>query len=140
MKLEIKHLAPYLPYGLKFKSLITHEIDELKMVNLKKGFYGGNQDYIVEEEEGIICHSIKEIKPILRPLSDLTKEIEIDGVKFVPVFHTKELKEDFILSGDESYFYNCMDLYEDFQKLFTWHFDVFGLIPAGLAIDINTIE
>lgn len=26
------------------------------------------------------------------------------------------------------------------QKLFEWHFDVFGLIDAGLAIDINTLN
>ena len=26
------------------------------------------------------------------------------------------------------------------QKLFEWHFDVFGLIEAGLAIDINTLN
>lgn len=26
------------------------------------------------------------------------------------------------------------------QKLFEWHFDVFGLIEKGLAVDINTIE
>jgi hypothetical protein len=30
--------------------------------------------------------------------------------------------------------------YEDIVKLFEWHFDVFGLIDAGLAIDINTLD
>ena len=29
---------------------------------------------------------------------------------------------------------------DQWQKLFEWHFDVFGLIDAGLAIDINTLE
>ena len=28
----------------------------------------------------------------------------------------------------------------DFEKLLEWHFDVFGLIDAGLAIDINTLK
>ena len=29
--------------------------------------------------------------------------------------------------------------YETIEKLFEWHFDVFGLIEKGLAIDINTL-
>jgi hypothetical protein len=28
---------------------------------------------------------IEKIKPILRPLSDLTKEIEVNGEKFIPI-------------------------------------------------------
>ena len=31
-------------------------------------------------------------------------------------------------------------MYIEVVKLFEWHFDVFGLIPEGLAIDINTLE
>ena len=27
-----------------------------------------------------------------------------------------------------------------FEKLFEWHFDVFGLIDKGVAIDVNTID
>jgi hypothetical protein len=30
--------------------------------------------------------------------------------------------------------------YENWQLLFKWHFDVFGLIEKGLAIDINTLS
>jgi hypothetical protein len=26
------------------------------------------------------------------------------------------------------------------EKLLEWHFDIYGLIEAGLAIDINTLE
>ena len=28
----------------------------------------------------------------------------------------------------------------DYEKLFEWHFDIFGLIEKGLAIDINTLS
>jgi hypothetical protein len=31
------------------------------------------------------------------------------------------------------------DLFPIMQKLLEWHFDIFGLIKEGLAIDINTI-
>ena len=27
-----------------------------------------------------------------------------------------------------------------YQKLCEWHFDIFGLIDAGLAVDINTVK
>ena len=31
-------------------------------------------------------------------------------------------------------------LYSLFELLFKWHFDVFGLIPRGLAIDKSTVK
>jgi hypothetical protein len=33
-----------------------------------------------------------------------------------------------------------LNKHQDVQKLFEWHFDVFGLISKGLAIDINTLK
>lgn len=40
--------------------------------------------------------------------------------------------------------YNCESrqiyAYDMFKKLFEWHFDIFGLIEAGLAIDINELN
>lgn len=127
-QLTIKHLAAYLPYGLK-------AVNE-------------NRNFTVEikglQTDNDVIHSlgkspIKFIKPILRNLSDLTKEIEVNGEKFTPnhdsdfkYFITHEL-DDFIQSIPNSLNYNQM------QKLFEWHFDIFGLIENGLAIDINTI-
>ena len=35
--------------------------------------------------------------------------------------------------------YACVEQMQLFQRLFEWHFDIYGLIPAGLAIDINTL-
>jgi len=34
----------------------------------------------------------------------------------------------------------CLDKFELFQKLFEWHFDVFGLIEKGLAIEKSATE
>lgn len=39
--------------------------------------------------------------------------------------------------------YRCSNgdgTYSDMEKLFENHFDVFGLIEKGLAIDLNTIK
>jgi len=33
-----------------------------------------------------------------------------------------------------------MKLIEAYSLLFKWHFDVFGLIKKGLAVDINTLK
>ena len=106
MKLELKHLAPYLPYGLDmlyesiFEEKPFNSIDKLETHNIGMCLVGG-------------------FKPILRPLSDLTKW-GIDDL-----FKIKDYKE---------------MTYEDVRWMFELHFDVFGLIEKGLAIDINTLE
>ena len=97
-----------------------------------------------------------EFKPLLYPLEYLTKEIEVNGERFVPL---SILEKNFRpLSRDLSiYLFNgricidietedysqTIDLFDGFliiQQLFKWHFDVFGLIEAGLAVDINSIK
>ncbi len=153
MKLELKHLAPYLPYGLKAQAPKNGKII------LLKGMYGNTLDFL-DEEDGHYTYSLDYAKIILRPLSDLTKEIEHNGEKFVPVesidygpcvvlgrfeLETEggtinlfdddgkqiaQLGKDFIPFND----YNII------THLLEWHFDVFGLIEAGLAIDINTLK
>jgi hypothetical protein len=67
-QLTLEHLAPYLPYGLK----ILNGWGDIKKLNYS---------YLDDENNGFINH----VKPILRPLSDLTEEIEHNGVKFVPI-------------------------------------------------------
>ena len=73
MKLELKHLAPYLPYGLKMKLLNFPFDGHIRILELDCGhdfhFYLQN-NYV---------------RPFLRPLSDLTKEIEVNGERFVPI-------------------------------------------------------
>src|SRR5690606_37484510 len=84
-----------------------------------------------------------ERKLILRPLSDLTKEIEHNGWSFtfseVYLGNSKLAK---ILGVERSTFDNFLnDIdYSSIQLLFKHHFDVFGLIDKGLAIDINTLK
>lgn len=172
MKLELKHLAPYLPY-------------RLRMAGCESVMDGIILERFVRGEWDII--------PILRPLSDLTKEIEINGDRFVPM---RYLSEEYImkltdanglvLSAPKYPIFKCENqVYEDkihcfcewvepedeiirfeydnrfnrfakrsntrnrpvgvghqlemFQKLFQWHFDVFGLIENNLAININEL-
>jgi hypothetical protein len=165
-KLKKEHLEPYLLYGL---NCLNQHLPDTELV--------------VEELIGISNHitwsgifnamhgsnhiPICGIKPILRPLSDLTKEIEINGDNFIPLFHFAKMQiandelDRLYIETDNKTFFNCMyntggeddDLvvyfdsynilltpYERITELLKMHFDIFGLIDAGLAIDINTLK
>jgi len=159
MNLELKHIAPYLPYGLKGAEYENGELFVLAQIDLTKKY-----PIIWESNSRLnICRT--DCKPILRPLSDLTKEIEVDGEKFVPIMNLQKCESETIVSeyssdGDKTktltITYKLMgDTFTDFvinrnsieftdykyvSKLVEWHFDLFGLITQGLAIDINTLE
>ncbi|MCP4984868.1 MAG: hypothetical protein GY928_02025 [Colwellia sp.] len=117
-KLTIKHLAPYLPYGLKVN--IGKDLEKNSTLTC----------------ETILWYEMYAIKPILRPLSDLIntnyhfiydKETDIESIiKWV------ELDSDSRLTDKYSY--------EFWSMLFENHFDIFDLIENNLAIDINTIK
>ena len=95
------------------------------------------------------CHKkFESTFPILHPLSDLTKEIEHKGKKFVPVSKIiDDERRDYSLEHLLRMIIN-LNMYEliinlpywAIQKLVEWHFDIAGLIEKGEAIDINTIE
>ncbi|MEO6522227.1 MAG: hypothetical protein ABIN91_11155 [Mucilaginibacter sp.] len=139
MKLELKHLAPYLPYGLKFYRpyLIYSGGSEPQPDHDEWG-----EDEVTIENVKIVIESGMPI--ILRPLSDLIQTITHQGKSFVPINAVKGL------FGWDYLFYDVYKKKEEFNlnavkyaclsKLFEWHFDVFNLIEQGLAIDINTIQ
>ena len=97
-------------------------------------------------------------------MSDLTKEIEINGERFVPIVRLfnaenqnftfrfdvkgliKHMKRTILFATSEddgveeevgylSHNYKNM-FYSQFEKLIEWHFDVFGLIDQGLALPL----
>lgn len=126
MKLEMKHLAPYLPYELTcvdgggniFYAAHFTPNGQHRLVNIGELLF--NKSYIIKEPK---------YRLILRPLSDLKKS----GVDFGEYYNENitELNKEAIYGTCE---YNVM------QKLLENHFDVFGLIPNGLAVDVNDIE
>jgi hypothetical protein len=118
MKLELKHLAPYLPYELKYK--FNNTIYYYQHCSTREFDYENS-------------------RPILRPLSDLQKEIEVNGEKFVPQKKMPYLDFDWLITSVNPQEFVMKNNYEDILKLFEWHFDIFGLIKNGLAIDINTL-
>ena len=149
MKLELKHLAPYLPYGLNWFCLDIDSrefecLPTIKLLDLVDGtFEIGGMDVNINElpnPNGLT------IKPILRPLSDLLIKGELNpefntitSVHFNPDYNDDLVKtvEDFINYDNQLKLYFP---FEFWQLLFKHHFDVFGLIEKGLAIDINKLD
>jgi hypothetical protein len=175
-KLKIEYLAPYLPFKLMFQ-LFKHQLtygktDILPMNGLSLDCKGEvNIELLLPNDDIIFSNQIRPVKPLLRPLSDLTKEIEINGEKFVPLikmvakchcwmdYYEQGLGKcgEDITSTSSKKIYNVgygtmkihwkVDLsylpslrFDYMQELFKWHFDLFGLIEKGLAIDYNDIR
>ncbi len=165
MKIELKHLAPYLPYGLKvqYEGIINgKEISQYDKDFRKNN--PSNDDWLfdykpITEIKGLKIAEIKELKlykgywkiyagvyrgglksfyngigfkPLLRPLSGLYKT---DGFSLSKMI-THGYHNSFW--GKEKFSVNHL-YYHDLLILLEWHFDVYGLIEQGLAIDINTL-
>jgi len=157
MTLEKHHVAAYFPYGLEGyvmgETVEGTEYDENPIPKLftVHAIFQDNQ-------LSVICDGIKEIVelsdffPHLRPLSELTKdekfiqmideELICGAWKFVQDDWTTSIKTSdnrhtlLILQGEVAP--DC-DLFY-YQFMIENKYDVYGLIPAKLAYDINTVN
>lgn len=114
-KLELKHLAPYKPYELNYIYNGNIYRFNSSIGDLTIG-YDANQDS---------WHSLYNCKLILRPLRYLDIGV-LQGFNFLYAPSTT----------DDIGLYS----YEFMTYCFQNHFDVFGLIESGLAVDINTLN
>ena len=121
MKLELKHLAAYLPYRLKVK---TQKSKDYFVV----GVHENRIDLNHEKYLSCSIYLDNEILPILKPMSTLPNEI--DKISPTPNF----FNIDYLINTPLA----CS--YEVVEKLLELHYDVFGLIEAGLAVDINSLK
>ena len=138
--LSAVHLAPYLPYELRFSDgTILHSIDidnELMLLDTKTS--------------GISNHRIEwgKILPVLRPMTMLdgkTWNYENIPVNFLRALGITASEHGYSLREAEEMVYNrrfepFKIPYILFEQLLKFHFDVFGLIDKGLAMDINTLS
>ena len=149
MKLELKHIAPYLPYKLMF-------------LEVRRGMFSNSED--IAEQSPMNVGNINSLlngkvyrvisrKPILRPLSDLTDEILIiifNDVDLDVVRMRFGITINYKLMSDWFKEHISLRDYNDergltmsawmYNELLERHFDVFGLIENNLAIDINTLK
>ena len=138
-ELTLEHLSGYLPYGLK-----------AEMLDYKSDYVGRQYDVIIGVHqwskngdwclltEGGSKPSFNHIKPILRPLSDLTKEIEVGGNLIKPIDELSGALS--ALKNYELMIKHKLIMCNDMQILLKYHFDIHNLIEQGQAIDINTLN
>lgn len=147
MKLELKHLAPYLPYGLKYKGKYGG-VSTLRKLEYYRPYNKETDSY--SDEIGVDGYLIQYIKPILRPLSDLNKAKIFDNYGDEKLTAIEEFEGNWDLGALDwvllevskgNQVERLLELsYLVIEKLIEHHFDIFGLIEAGLAIDINTLK
>ena len=109
MNLELKHLAPYLPYGLKFSHSGNTNV-ELKELKYSKA----NEQWTAN---GFF---FSQIKPKLKPLTDLMKG-ETHFKKLLP--NSEDFTPTDVIEAVKN-----KEFYDWVQICIEWHFDVFGLI------------
>ena len=135
MKLELKHIAPYLPYGL----IVKHNDEDTLLTDLHvSGIINP-----VKYEAGITSViDVDEVKPILRPISSMTLEEirEMQGVVdneevYIAVSKSDIWFEENVLDPNDGHMeLYSTDLYNAYEWLFKHHFDIFGLIDKGLSV------
>ena len=127
MKLELKHLAGYLPYRLKIRYIERNETHDLEYHNIMS-----------------ICSEQNHLKPILRPLSEFGDSDDLRKVhKFIGLGNWCEVYDQYF----KVWFENPCSVdklilqapKEIFDYFLSKHFDVYNLIEKKLAIDINKI-
>ena len=122
----LKDLCARLPYGVKIS--VNNNTESLQGINVL--------DNIVEYGS-FLSSNIEEVKPYLFPLSSMTEEQEdewyevfVDPLSKKLDRHTRQ--EDLQLQADAQAF--------GIEYLLKNHFDIYGLIPMGLAIDATNLN
>ena len=138
MKLELKHLASYLPYGLNIKDVKHGSVFEalhfITTPHQDFSLFKGNLDQLIND---------KYLKPVLFPLSSLTKEITVNGETFVPIKKLFELHHCGIRLDERL---RCFSLnknkikYDDFNCAITDGVNMFGYSNYGGFQAIDTDE
>jgi hypothetical protein len=153
MEKLFKHIAPYYPYDVCIKSAYWNK------TGIATSLYKDLSDQI-----GFVCDDsterydiYKNCKLILRPISDITKEIEVNGEKFIPMerlsskLFYKESDNFDSLESCRLWIKNHLSelnstkgydnlIHWIFQDLIKWHFDLFGLLENGLAIEKEAVK
>jgi hypothetical protein len=148
-KLKLEHLVPYLPdlkivwdksgevYGICFESETNHDQMMYPLSTLIFSMQRGDKPL--------------GWKPILRPLSDLTKDIEHEGERFNPVdlISTEYYPIDYFEDTEHLDYLNSWVNskkrdhhilflpYGLINQLIQWKFDIHNLIEQGLAIPVT---
>ena len=129
-ELLIKDLCARLPYGVKC-SHKNEGIFSLTCIDLEYNYiYVKHGGFKIGEPE--INH--KHIKPYLFPMSSMTEEQKVEFEKM------SELDCEYITTQIKNDSPNWTSGLNRVNWLIKNHFDVYGLIPMGLAIDATNLN
>lgn len=134
MNLELKHLAPYLAYELTYQYKTKSDKEYIDTIVSLSGW---------PEKEINEQFSISEIKPLLLPLSELFTWKPGTEISYYSHIKNKtgiDLDVDFSMDMDDEHRYHSVglqDVLDAINMLFEYHFDIFKLIDAGLALNKN---
>jgi len=162
MYLELKHILPYIPFQLKAQDIRTKEIRTVTLLHFTYDLSTVGHNHLIYD--GLL---LSKHLPILRPLSDLLTNCDVEDnpfnsyikkeftyIEFLQVIYNEKIRfsDDsfsdlppfknslhFSLCDIFQYSLNFDEIFEIQDKLFRWHFDVFGLIEQGLAISIHDV-
>lgn len=169
-ELKLNHITPYLPYSVEVVEVVRNKVISdpfvVDMINFN-GCNIGGKDAALDSFESERAFSLYQVKPLLRPLSSITIEeayklgvlltseadmedieVGVGGIDVFGEYYTVVRYQDKV---DEEYSFMIqfspigvvgIDLipYKAYKWLFKNHFDVFGLIEKGLAIDKTTFK
>lgn len=162
MELSLNHITQYDVETLQLmykkesfdeekRRVITPTVGKIAYITI----YDDSPYFAFSGDAGL--HALTGVKPVLYPLDYLTKEIEHNGERFVPIDwfeigdednnieefdhgNIKLIKNLGWAALDSSGHDARMLPYAVVLKLFEWKFDMFHLIDQNLAIDINSLE
>ena len=133
-ELLLKDLCARLPYGVKAKYYGSAE--ECECCDTIEGIYPMD-DEIVIGQYGL---SVDMIKPYLFPLSSMTEkqkeELKYEISKQTEILIERMKNDDCGIDCGKYHFHSIFEL----KWLLKNHFDIYGLIPKGLAIDATGLN
>ena len=139
MELKLSHIAPYLPYALKCE-ILNYKNDYVgKRYSFVNGFYLIADNPFFTYIGGGTGKGFGEIRFFLKPISELDTEDLLchlfgkrsDAIDaWIDYFNSdSQNKDNAILCAPYPVIEYCL----------LFHYDIYNLIPKGLAIDINTL-
>lgn len=132
MKLELKHIACYLPFDLQYKGEYGGVSTMRKLEYCRP--YNKETDSFTDEI-GVDGYFIQYIKPLLLPISCLTEEIEHNGERFVPIIKIAKMFgigdiERCEVDGEVQYGWESKGFDDSQGYSFAYHKDgIFGVWP-----------
>ncbi len=137
MKLEPKHIIPYLSHELnwdlsetEYGKLEKHRLEWCKLIGINVSDTHGDlalRTNIETQNKGFLYVNLDVGKPILRSLSDLTKEIEHNGEKFVPLLELANISFPKFVNSDR---FTLVDNYIDmgYEYAFLYKMDYMSFV------------